>query len=276
MRSVGEGQRKGNMLDTNAERAGIEERFETACNASSLKVEAEKGGAADLMIAAGWSDSRVGMALLRLHSEWDGAAKPKKPTEQQVRALAESFKAQDETERANRERENGELARLEGLQSKVPPEERFDLAVAIMERKKLYATGKLPLRAPTPQGKPETRARTEATAWYRRELRLLAQSLKSRASVNEQLTHWAILRGIDPLIVGPALHHWLAPKCTVCEGHGRRKIPDAPALSAKQCHACQGTGNAHAPEGSGRVLTHIDYVVQVARQSLKKRLRPGG
>lgn len=36
------------------------------------------------------------------------------------------------------------------------------------------------------------------------------------------------------------------------------------------------SGNAHAPEGSGRILAHIDYVVQVARQSLKKRLRAGG
>jgi hypothetical protein len=208
------------MLDTN-ERAGIEERYEVACNASSLKVEAEKGGPADVMIAAGWSDSRVGMALLRLHSEWDGAAKPKRMGEAAIRALAE----------AN----------------------------------------------PDDHGKPrKTWARSESVAWYRKELRLLAQSLKSRATVLEQLTHWAILRGIDPLVVGPAVLHWLAPTCTVCDGHGRRKIPDAPALSAKQCHACQGTGNAHAPEGSGRVLTHIDYVVQVARQSLKKRLRPGG
>ena len=208
-----------------------------ACNASSLKVEAEKGGPADVMIAAGWSDSRVGMALLRLHSEWDGSAKPKRATEPMIAAMAERLKAGDEQERTRWG----------------PPNPR----------------------APKP-GNAMVRARSESVAWYRKELRLLAQSLKSRAIVLEQLTHWAILRGIDPLVVGPALHHWLAPTCAACDGHGRRKIPDAPALSAKQCHACQGTGNAHAPEGSGRVLTHIDYVVQVARQSLKKRLRPGG
>jgi hypothetical protein len=234
------------MLDT-GERAGIEERFETACNASSLKVEAEKGGAADLMIAAGWSDSRVGMALLRLHSEWDGSAKPKRATEAMIAAIAERLKADDEAARTRWG----------------PPNPK----------------------APKP-GNPMVRARSESVAWYRRELRLLAQSLKSRASVLEQLTHWAILRGIDPLVVGPAVLHWLAPTCTVCDGHGHRKVQEDvllngrslkdPKLSPKQCHACQGTGNAHAPEGSGRVLTHIDYVVQVARQSMKKRLRPGG
>ena len=224
------------LADTN-ERAGVEERYEVACSTSSLKVEAEKGGSGDVIIAAGWSDSRVGMALLRLASEWNGAAKPTRPTEPMIQAIAERLKADDEAMRTKWG----------------PPNPK----------------------APKPYS-PMARARSEALLWHRKELRLLAVSLKSRATVLEQLTHWAILRGIDPLVVGPALLHWLAPKCTVCDGHGRRKIPDAPTLSAKQCHACQGTGNAHAPEGSGRVLTHIDYVVQVARQSLKKRLRPGG
>jgi hypothetical protein len=257
-----------------AEGPGIEERYETACNASSLKVEADKGGAADILIAGGWSDSRVGMALLRLHSEWDGAAKPQKPTERQIQTIAAALKAQDEAERANRERENGELARLEArLQDEQSEGERFDLMVDIMKQQRLYESGALPKPAPKPQGKPETRARTEAQAWYRRELRLLAQSLKSRASVIEQLTQWAILKGLDPLVVGPAVHHWLSPTCTVCDGHGRRKLPDAPALG-KPCHACNGSGHTPHPQGSARVLGHIDYVVQVARQSLKKRLRP--
>lgn len=210
------------------ERAGVEERYEVACNTSSLKVEAEKGGSADVMIAAGWNDSRVGMALLRLASEWNSAAKPRRMTDAQVRALAE----------AN----------------------------------------------PDDRGKPRTSwARSEALLWHRKELRLLAVSLKSRASVLEQLTHWAFVKGIDPAVVGPALYHWLAPTCTVCDGLGKRKVAadvllngrslDSPKLSAKQCHACQGTGHTPHPQGSARVLGHIDYVVQVARQSLKRRLR---
>lgn len=53
----------------------IEERYISATQASTLKVEAEKSGPADVLIAAGWSMSRVGAALLRLSSEWDGSAK---------------------------------------------------------------------------------------------------------------------------------------------------------------------------------------------------------
>lgn len=53
----------------------IEERYISATQASTLKVQAEKSGPADVLIAAGWSMSRVGAALLRLSSEWDGSAK---------------------------------------------------------------------------------------------------------------------------------------------------------------------------------------------------------
>ncbi|MBK5204345.1 MAG: hypothetical protein JJD98_02740 [Polaromonas sp.] len=58
------------MLD---EVPGIEERYVTANNTSNLKVEAERGGAADLLIAAGWSASRLGAALMRLHTKYDRA-----------------------------------------------------------------------------------------------------------------------------------------------------------------------------------------------------------
>lgn len=53
----------------------ITERYETANNAKNLKVEAENNGAADVLIAAGWSPVRFGMLLMRLHSEYDGKAK---------------------------------------------------------------------------------------------------------------------------------------------------------------------------------------------------------
>lgn len=54
------------------EKAGIEEIYQVAGNTSDLTVEADRKGAGDVMIAAGWSESRVGMALMRLHSEYDG------------------------------------------------------------------------------------------------------------------------------------------------------------------------------------------------------------
>ena len=46
-----------------------EEKYLTATNTSNLKVEADVTGAGDVLIASGWSASRIGGALLRLHTK---------------------------------------------------------------------------------------------------------------------------------------------------------------------------------------------------------------
>ncbi|MDR6216189.1 hypothetical protein [Paracidovorax wautersii] len=54
----------------------LEEAYASAANSSDLRCETRDGAPradTDLLIAAGWSQSRVGGALLRLHTEWDGA-----------------------------------------------------------------------------------------------------------------------------------------------------------------------------------------------------------
>lgn len=66
----------------------VEERYTTATHTSNMRVEADKRGDADLMIAAGWCSSTLGSALLRLHSEWDGLAKPRKMTKAAIEAYA--------------------------------------------------------------------------------------------------------------------------------------------------------------------------------------------
>jgi hypothetical protein len=199
----------------------VEEVYQTASNTSNLKVEADKRGSGDVMIAAGWSPSRVGMALLRLHSEWDSAAKPTRQSAEQIHALAIT----------------------------------------------------MPITSGKDKGKPDRqRAQAEADRWFVSELRLLAQSLKSRPVVWEQLNHWMVLKAIDPETVAAALLHWLDPTCGVCDGHGLRKVPNAPALSARQCHKCHGTGHIPHPHGSAKVLGYIDDCVQKARTSLKQRL----
>lgn len=59
------------------DRPSIDERYSSATHATKLTVDPDHTGAADMLIAAGWSPSRLGAALLRLVSEWDGAEKPK-------------------------------------------------------------------------------------------------------------------------------------------------------------------------------------------------------
>lgn len=70
----------------------IEERYLSATNTSNLRVEAERTGSADVLIAYGWSMSRVGSALLRLQSEWDSSAKSIPPPIEAVAALAQTMR----------------------------------------------------------------------------------------------------------------------------------------------------------------------------------------
>lgn len=63
------------MQQTDDRPPDVDELYISASHTSNLRVEAERRGPGDVLIAAGWSKSRVGMALLRLMSEWDGSAK---------------------------------------------------------------------------------------------------------------------------------------------------------------------------------------------------------
>lgn len=55
-----------------------EERYLTAINTSNLRVTAERTSGADAIMAAAWCPSRLGSALLRLHSEFDSSEHPRK------------------------------------------------------------------------------------------------------------------------------------------------------------------------------------------------------
>ncbi|MFD2298387.1 hypothetical protein QRO11_12095 [Paracidovorax citrulli] len=58
----------------------LEEAYASAANTADLRVQADQVGDADLLIAAGWCQSRLGGALLRLHSEWDATSRPRTAT----------------------------------------------------------------------------------------------------------------------------------------------------------------------------------------------------
>lgn len=71
-----------------------QERYATATQSSSLRVQADVRGDADYLIAAGWCKSRLGAALMRLQSEWDGAERwgvrvPVRPTNRAIQAEAQ-------------------------------------------------------------------------------------------------------------------------------------------------------------------------------------------
>lgn len=65
----------------------IDERYTSATHATNLRVTVEKTGSVDILIAAAWSPSRLGSALLRLHSEFDGAEHPRKITQEAIERI---------------------------------------------------------------------------------------------------------------------------------------------------------------------------------------------
>lgn len=224
------------MLNTENAKPDIEEQYETASNGSNIltaagMVQIVKDGEAPPVYSA----VRTGMAFLRLHGEWDGAAKPKRLDKNAVAVLASIIKAEDAKDKAQAQRKGA------------------------------------PYKSP---GSAATRAADQAQAWYAGELRILAQTLKSRPVVWEQMSKWAAVKGIPSQTVAEALAYWLNPICPVCDGHGFRKVEGQPALSARQCLKCD-SGKARRPNGTGPVLNWIDDCLMQARKSLKYRLHKG-
>lgn len=231
----------------------MDERYESAACTSDMSVgggmipKDHRSGAGDVVAAAGLvggrlrqvapgeyillapNDSSIGMALLRLHSEWAASAKPRRVGPQVILKLAEDIKKQDAVNAATAKRKDK------------------------------------PYESPGPA---LGRANAEAARWYANELLLLANRLKSRAEVLEQLSAWAAIKGIAPEVVPEALLHWLSPTCEACDGHGLLFVEHQ---ATRQCHKCSG-GERKRTEGVDRVLRQIDYALGIARGSLKRRL----
>ena len=60
------------------DRAGVEEQYSQACTSSNLRCEADKRGPADILIASGMSNSRIGGALMRLRTEFGSDSVPRR------------------------------------------------------------------------------------------------------------------------------------------------------------------------------------------------------
>jgi hypothetical protein len=186
------------MLDTNtSDRPGAEEQYLLATSTSDLTLNPDRVCAATHLIAAGLVGNRMGEALSHLRSEWAGASKPRKATEDEIAARA----------------------------------------------------AELPKR----HGKPDIkRARTEMLIGYAVALRHRAHQMRGWNPAMALLIEWAILRDVDRDLLSPSLYHFLAPTCPVCDGLGKRRMPDAPVLG-KECHHCAGTGKWPRPLGAEQV-----------------------
>lgn len=234
----------------------VEEMYDSATHASNLRVQADRNGPADVIIAMGWSPSQVGAALMRLQSEWSGAAHPKKPTRAAVEALALSMPRIEHGERKSKETvmQDGKPVIIE----KMVPNMVVDMAGA----------------------------QRQAHDWHMYETKILLGKLKTLPAARDQLARWARLQLIDNADhrVAEILHWHLDHVCPACEGRGKELIPNTPSLSHRDCKACRGSGETRIPSQQGneqylheskKLLRYINDCIKTARTGLKQRLRPG-
>jgi hypothetical protein len=221
------------MADTQ-ERPGTAERYLAATETSNLTLLDHRSGAPDLLIAAGLSEETVGTALARLVGEWDSSAKPRMASAAIIKVAAQRLRESDVKEK--------ESARIRGKEYKSP-------------------------------GKAEVRAYAEAKAWYARELRMLAQGLKSKGECVAYVAQWCALKGLDPDYAGAALYHWLEPSCPVCQGRGMTKPPDAPSLT-RACNACSATGKTVLTVQAFRIGEWLSGCLNRAKRSIEANRDP--
>lgn len=69
----------------------IAERYAISVGASNLRVQAERSSPADMVIAAGMNEHRLGMSLRRLATEWDAVGKPPRPSRANQQAMAAKY-----------------------------------------------------------------------------------------------------------------------------------------------------------------------------------------
>ncbi len=71
----------------------VDERYASAINAKNLFMATDRAKAPDVLVAAAWawSAGRLGSALLRLHSEFDGAQHPRKQSQALIRQIADGL-----------------------------------------------------------------------------------------------------------------------------------------------------------------------------------------
>lgn len=222
---------------TKKDRPGVVEKYTSATHATNLVVSPDRAGPADSLMAAAWSQSRLGSALLRLHSEADATSEPRRLPETTMEVLAREIAR----ERVKVERRDN-------------PKAKEKVTEADWDE-----------------------ARRQAGEWYLNEHALRLQRLKTLPEVREQVALYAFASSIpEPLgAAANAIHWWLNNQCHVCHGQRWQLIPGTPKLSTRVCDACNGSGVRPMPDGvqTKLLLTYINDCVNRARAGIARRLQ---
>jgi hypothetical protein len=209
------------MIDDNT--ITIAERYGKATASSNLRLDENRRGAVNLLIAAGVAargdqkgSRALGGALQRLLSEWEQAAKPQRMPVISMKSWIEALPLVKVGER---------------------------MGNPIMGRDK--------------EGARAMRKQQQATSdsLYEQELLQIAQRLQSRFLVRDALYAMAVQWGCqDPdEVVARAIVYWLASKCHNCHGTGSVQAGD----KVRTCGHCEGSTEAPVPgESAGRRMVN--------------------
>ncbi|CAN7327679.1 hypothetical protein LJR084_001904 [Variovorax sp. LjRoot84] len=201
----------------------IEERYMTATNTSTLKMELDRPNVADVLVAAGWNRARFGMALMRLQSEWDSTAKPRRLSKAAEGVLAKTFLR------------GGPLVLTDqGLRAR-----------GMRDHFHCDAVGR------------ENAARRQADEWFKQELGLQLLRLKTLPEARDMLAEFGIMQNIQHAHgkAASAIAWWLDHTCPVCGGGRYQLMPGTNRHSNRLCGECEGRGEVVIPHGyDGRRL----------------------
>lgn len=209
----------------------LEERYGAAAASSNLRLDENRPGAVNLLIAAGVAGrgdlkgSRVlGGALQRLLTEWERVAKPQRMPVLSLKAWIAELP----------------LVKVGDHQDK------DGNTVPTMGRDKEGARRK------------REEQQNLSDFVYGKELMLLAQKLPSRFLVREILfslaTNWGCEEPEE--VVAGAIAYWLASKCQNCQGTGAIAVAD----KVRTCDKCHGSTQARVPGGDAghRMVDYMD------------------
>lgn len=219
---------------------GMDERYTSARNSKNLTVASSElpNRDSDVLAAAAWTQSRVGHMLMQLHSEWDSAEKPPKPTATRIKSLIGTF----QTPPQGFERvldDDGRPVPLTAADAKAYSDAwyRHEIAMLLGKLKTLPAV---------------------------------------REQIRIQAEHWGCVEAGTG--AAEVLRWWLDQSCHVCHGTKFQFATGTRRLGDKACGACGGSGHSNVPHGQQgtKLANWMDEGVNIARRRIRKALQNFG
>jgi len=246
------------VLDTN-DRPTLGERYGSATESSNLRVENDRRGPADLLIAAGWLEDHLGALLFRLGHEFDGQ------------------KGEHGIAKAEFERMELLACRLE-RGPLPPPPDAVDLVPVDMVQYAIDARAKLKAQAAALREEAKRQAITSRA--------LILINLKTLREAKEALAAFAWRQGrrwhlewpdhVMAAVVGQALDIHLDATCHHCQGRGFNGGFGGPRIQCKPCGETGARSKQHigrddqTRDFGGYLLDEMKRMLALAAASMKR------